>query len=890
MATKPKITLQNGTVVATSDSVTLSGGDRTAGGGRTAVTQTTVTTTTKQSTFDNGVIDISIIPFMRPISIDFVGIGLKPQRKVWFFFDDVNVTDYIIKTDIVDLSSNSNSAVFNAGIANVDTIISGTSANSGTLLHMGRVISNDDFGGPSSSRLRRLYLSNTKGSFTTTSPVTGSLSANTGTILSYTLRGVQLLGKKGGSSFPTPSSNTITLHTGARYVANNYWGTDGSNNVVLIAGSEGSTDKHKRRAVKANVVSYNNVTQQLTLSQTFQTLFPNESSVISANNLSLTFSAASNNGSDFYVTREGTISGTFMVPPGMFRTGERVFRIIDTPTNDPENCTTRAEYKFDSSGLQESKNHIVLRDTTQKTSTVVVKPAVPAPPRETETTRAGKDPLAWTFFINQSEHPNGVFLSKIETWFRSKDEFLPATIQLRPTVNGYPDSYNIIPGSEVSVNAEDIVVYEDSPYETNTITPKTGTYFKFNSPVYLAPGEYSVVLLSPSVNYEIWVAELGGTVIGSTRKVSEQPYIGSFFKSQNGSTWDASQLEDPMFKIYKCVFGTSGQIIFNNVAPLANLQGDMFYTHAESSFLQNTSLSYAQSFDSGSTYSNFVPDSNFVPASRTVIDNGTEGKYRLKVTMGSTDPDVSPILFNRHFNLLTIENIINNANISNADITITNEGSGWPANSNVALTISGGGATVTAIGYAIGNTSGTGTGSNGISSIIITDGGSGYINTANITVLSGSNTQILSVSSELNPSGGPIIAKHISKVVTLKEGFDSGDLRVWLTAYKPTGTDIRVYYKIRNSLDPVSFEKRPWVLMEQKSPSSTSYSLNSYDNKEYEYRPYASANSLTYTSGTNTYRSFNQYAVKVALISDNTVVYPVVYDMRAIALPAENAL
>jgi hypothetical protein len=75
--------------------------------------------------------------------------------------------------------------------------------------------------------------------------------------------------------------------------------------------------------------------------------------------------------------------------------------------------------------------------------------------------------------------------------------------------------------------------------------------------------------------------------------------------------------------------------------------------------------------------------------------------------------------------------------------------------------------------------------------------------------------------------------------------------------------------------------------MEQKTPLTVK-SLNEYDNKEYEYRPYASANSITYTSGTNTYRSFNQYAIKIVMLSENTVKYPVVYDMRAIALPAEN--
>ena len=36
--------------------------------------------------------------------------------------------------------------------------------------------------------------------------------------------------------------------------------------------------------------------------------------------------------------------------------------------------------------------------------------------------------------------------------------------------------------------------------------------------------------------------------------VSQQPYMGSLFKSQNGSTWDPSQLEDLKFVLNKCAF------------------------------------------------------------------------------------------------------------------------------------------------------------------------------------------------------------------------------------------------------------------------------------------------------------------------------------------------
>lgn len=81
MATLPR-SIQDGTIV--SSSTVTTGGTPTRDGGRTAITATTTQTTTTQSTFDNGVIDISIIPFMRPIEIDFVAEGMKPQRKVWF--------------------------------------------------------------------------------------------------------------------------------------------------------------------------------------------------------------------------------------------------------------------------------------------------------------------------------------------------------------------------------------------------------------------------------------------------------------------------------------------------------------------------------------------------------------------------------------------------------------------------------------------------------------------------------------------------------------------------------------------------------------------------------------------------------------------------------------
>ena len=66
--------------------------------------------------------------------------------------------------------------------------------------------------------------------------------------------------------------------------------------------------------------------------------------------------------------------------------------------------------------------------------------------------------------------------------------------------------------------------------------------------MFLVPGEYALVVMSNSSKYECFFAELGQNIIGTTRKVSEQPYIGVLFKSQNASTWEQNQNQDLTFK------------------------------------------------------------------------------------------------------------------------------------------------------------------------------------------------------------------------------------------------------------------------------------------------------------------------------------------------------
>ena len=139
----------------------------------------------------------------------------------------------------------------------------------------------------------------------------------------------------------------------------------------------------------------------------------------------------------------------------------------------------------------------------------------------------------------------------------------------------------------------------------------------------------------------------------------------------------------------------------------------------------------------------------------------------------------------------------------------------------------------------------------------------------------------LTVENELAKSGGNAKARYISRRVTLEDSFDAQDIKVWLNAYKPKDTDIKVYYRVHNSEDPTSFEERPYVIMTQETDANR-ISASETDINEYVFR--SSANNVAYTSGSIRYDKFKTFVIKIVLGSASTSVIPKVKDMKAVAL------
>jgi hypothetical protein len=171
-----------------------------------------------------------------------------------------------------------------------------------------------------------------------------------------------------------------------------------------------------------------------------------------------------------------------------------------------------------------------------------------------------KQPIAQSFFIDE---PNGIYVTKVDLFFATKDESLPVQIQLRPIVNGLPSDTEIIPGSQVVVAASSINVDLVGP-------DLTSTSFTFQEPIFLKGLEdYALVVTADSKDYQIYIAEINEFTYGSTeRRVNKQPTSGSLFYSQNGVTFTPAQNQDLSFVLHKAKFKHSSAIIRLNNAPV----------------------------------------------------------------------------------------------------------------------------------------------------------------------------------------------------------------------------------------------------------------------------------------------------------------------------------
>ena len=415
------------------------------------------------------------------------------------------------------------------------------------------------------------------------------------------------------------------------------------------------------------------------------------------------FSFASASPENLTTDSQGRIYIRFNIPGSTFRTGERVFYISDYSTTDSSKASSYASATFYSNGLGITREQTILttRDfeintntvgsesrTITNTSSEIINTSVEnvnqntncppgtvlrtswqpssSPPFWSPTYWCGPnpDPLAQTFFVNEAINPDGIYVKSIDLFFARKptdNDNLNVSIELRPVINGYPSSSEVYPGSKVTKPASEVNV----SFDPNATNEATKTTFEFDYPIYLAPGEHSIVIKGQSADFEVYIAELGENIINTDVQISNQPYSGVFFTSANASTWSPEQNIDLMMVIKKCKFNTNQEYKLPVKNVLSNTENFFETLFVQSNFIDFNSCRVSWDAKLYPSESNqevieILPNVDTYLNKQYLYGNssGTNIPLKLIVKASTTNQDISPLIDLERLGFIAINNRI----------------------------------------------------------------------------------------------------------------------------------------------------------------------------------------------------------------------------------------
>jgi len=499
---------------------TIDTGTSTRSGSRTVITEQF-----DRTSVGDRVVNREIIAFMRSRNVQFVSKRLKPLTQIYAFFDGVNVTKYCVPK-LLEISMITGS--FQVG----ETVI-GTIRDTGIQPITGFSNPKITFRVAQSNHKEGPY--NAPTSIFTNNPYISQIGATGLETYLGTPGTVQLAGQ--GNTIPATYSSTSTILNVDTYAlslqAQGQYSGYVETGMILVGQTSGA---------------------QATIS-----------------NLRLISDLGAN------------LIGSFFIPnPNVgtnprFATGTKKLTLINNSNNNANTADTFAEESFSSSGTLETvqENIISVRNARveirhetesiaarRTTGVQLTGSRVISTSTRDRTFIEWYDPLAQSFQVIDE---TGVFITSCDIFFQTKDDMdIPMTFQIRTMQNGVP-TQKILPFSEVVVDPSQILVSQNGTVPTR---------FTFKAPVYLeGGGEYAITLASWSTKYRVFVSRVGESDLITGEFISNQPYLGSLFKSQNASTWEPSQWEDLKFVIYRAQFEPSGTLnVYNPILSEGNAQ------------------------------------------------------------------------------------------------------------------------------------------------------------------------------------------------------------------------------------------------------------------------------------------------------------------------------
>lgn len=617
----------------------------------------------------------------------------------------------------------------------------------------------------------------------------------------------------------------------------------------------------------------------------------------------------------------GNVYGMFLIPEGIFKVGDRNFLIIDVDDIEIgiDASLSKAQFTYTATNMtvqSRSATLNVIEPTIKETSRVETITSRSVVSRETVDLNPEPpvDPLGQSINIPTPSEVPGIFLDAIGVFFRSKDPSLGATCYVTEMEAGVPNTNKIVAKSYLA--ASKINTSNNSSAET---------IFEFQDMPYLSSNNYYAFFVKPdgdSPEYQLWMSEIGGVDILTGYKIFSNPFIGVAFKSANSQSWDVLSEEDVKFNIYRRNFTALNGLIdfaeqedeYIGIEGLSyansnvSIQvGDTVYTAYANNVVKigpSDPVAIIQSYD-------ILNDKLVLDSSSGGFTNGTKIQIHRLPEQGNS-ATVSA-------NTLIASSTIDSINDIGYSIVVPRIAAITPFTTNVTMQ------------------------HKGISQLEVMDANWNevqseyeyefidqmrYVRSASNQSAHDKSILIRANLSTTNSYVSPVIdirrknvyviknlinddltdeetrygnalSKYLSQPIVLADGQDAEDIKVYITAYRPEGTDINCYVKILSAEDPVVFTDKLWTKMVMTEGSSiNSSSIDTNDYREFAYgfpteeylqgTAWCNASNLGIVQYRNAdgaiFISYKTFAIKLVFTSNVEYRVPRVRDLRAIAL------
>jgi hypothetical protein len=479
-----------------------------------------------------------------------------------------------------------------------------------------------------------------------------------------------------------------------------------------------------------------------------------------------------------------------------------------------------------------------------------------------------EDPLAQSILLDKS-----AFITSLDLNFTQKDANIPVQVQIREMVNGFP-TQTVVPFSDITLNP-------------SAVSTSAATTFTFPSPVFLQDGvEYAIVIMANSNNYIVRYAEIGKEDQDGNR-ISQQPYNGVLFMSQNASTWTADQNKDLMFTLKRAVFDISATrncVLRNAALPSRQLISNPLTTVVSTASANNTFTcahrDHGMKAADTVTFAGFVATNGYTAAelnkTHTIVTADRDSytiqvlaaNHAAAITAGNGGGTAAQAT--QHLAWNTMHPIIQQVVLPNTVQTWT-----------VKDSLESSGTITTTAAAIVANEDYTPLYpkviKSGATHTIQFDGSFSSTDAYLSPVIDLERCSVITISNRLDNNAGGVaettastgsnLAKYVTKVIELQDTSDG--ITVYLDINRPNGSFVDLYYKTGNTA--ATFDAESWVAA---TPSTNNGIVAYSDGTTYDETAYTITPAATFTL----------FAIKIVMRSTGTSYVPTCQGLRAIAL------